>query len=85
MARIVEHARGRDRYMRKHHGAAAAAAVRWLVAWAYALRALAALVLPGHDAAPLPRACRARRCSPPRGEGLREAAARYNAARAAER
>jgi len=45
-ARIVEHARGRDRYMRKHHGAAAALAVRWLVAWTYGLRALAAIALP---------------------------------------
>ena len=61
--RIVEHARGRDRYMRKHHGAAAAAlAVRWLTAWAYGLRALAALVLPGPRRAPLPRACASRRC-----------------------
>lgn len=84
VARIVEHARGRDRYMRKHHGAAAAAAVRWLVAWAYALRALAALVLPGHDARRYRAHARAA-LHPAAGEGLREAAARYNAARAAER
>ena len=44
--RIVEHARGRDRYMRKHHGPLAALAVRVLTAWTYALRALAALVAP---------------------------------------
>jgi hypothetical protein len=83
-ARIVEHARGRDRYMRKHHGAAAASAVRWLVAWTYSLRALAALALPGHDARRY-HAHAVAALHPARGEGLREAAARYNAARAAER
>jgi hypothetical protein len=67
--RIVEHSRGRDRYMRKHHGAAAAFAVRWLTAWTYALRALAALVLPGHD--PRRYLAHARAAiSPSRGEGL---------------
>ncbi len=75
--RIVELARNRDLYMRKHHSRTAALAVRWLTAWSYALRALAALVLPGHS----PR----RYCLhvtatlwPSRGEGLREAAAAYN-------
>ena len=80
--RIVELARNRDRYMRKHHSAAAARAVRWLTAWTYALRALAAL--------PRDRR-RARRhwrhvaatLGPGRGEGLREAAERYNRARSA--
>jgi len=48
--RIVELARNRDAYMRKHHSPAAARTVRWLTAWAYALRALAAVVLPGHSA-----------------------------------
>ncbi len=47
--RIVEMSRNRDLYMRKHHSAAAARAVRWLTAWTYALRALAALALPGHS------------------------------------
>ena len=78
--RIVENARGRDRYMRKHHGARAAALVRWLTAWTYGLRALAALVLPGHD----PRRYLADAVAalwPARGEGLREAAIEYNAAR----
>jgi hypothetical protein len=78
--RIVEHSRGRDRYMRKHHGRAAAAAVRWLVAWNYGLLSLAALVLPGHD----PQRYRAHVVAalrPARGEGLSEAAARYNASR----
>jgi GT2 family glycosyltransferase len=80
--RIVELARNRDRYMRKHHAAVAARAVRWLTAASYALRALAAL--------PRNRG-RARRhwvavtatLHPDRGEGLREAAERYNRARAA--
>jgi N-acetylglucosaminyl-diphospho-decaprenol L-rhamnosyltransferase len=83
-ARIVEHARGRDRYMRKHHGAAAALAVRWLVAWTYGLRALAAVALPGHDARRY-RAHALAALHPAQGEGLREAAARYNAARPTER
>ena len=39
-ARIVELARNRDLYMRKHHSPAAARAVRWLTALAYAERAL---------------------------------------------
>ncbi|MCA1689296.1 MAG: glycosyltransferase, partial [Actinobacteria bacterium] len=47
--RIVEFARNRDRYIRKHHGPAAAAAVRWLTSFTYAARSLAALALPGHD------------------------------------
>jgi N-acetylglucosaminyl-diphospho-decaprenol L-rhamnosyltransferase len=42
MPRIVEFHRNRDLYMRKHHGPLAAAAVRFLTAWAYGLRALVA-------------------------------------------
>jgi N-acetylglucosaminyl-diphospho-decaprenol L-rhamnosyltransferase len=75
--RITEFHRGRDRYMRKHHSAAVAAIARVLNAWAYLPRALAALVLPGHD----PRrylAHAAAALRPSRGEGLREAAERYN-------
>ncbi len=34
--RIVEMARNRDLYMRKHHSPAAARTVRWLTAWSYA-------------------------------------------------
>jgi GT2 family glycosyltransferase len=75
--RIVEMARNRDLYMRKHHSAAAARAVRWLTAWTYALRALAALVLPGRSARRYWRHVVATLC-PARGEGLREAAERYN-------
>jgi N-acetylglucosaminyl-diphospho-decaprenol L-rhamnosyltransferase len=75
--RIVEFCRNRDAYMRKHAGLAAALAVRVLTAWAYALRALAALFLPRHSA---------RRYAshayhslfPGRGEGLREAAEEFN-------
>ncbi|MCW3034386.1 MAG: glycosyltransferase [Solirubrobacterales bacterium] len=75
--RIVELSRNRDLYMRKHHSAAAARAVRWLTAYAYALRALAALALPGHDARRLWLHVAAT-LFPRRGEGLREAADRYN-------
>ena len=75
--RIVELARNRDLYMHKHHGAGAAWAVRWLTAWGYAVRTLAALVLPGHSPARYLRHVTAT-LRPARGEGLREAAARYN-------
>lgn len=77
--RIVELARGRDLYMRKHHSATEARLVRWLTAWSYALRALAALALPGHDARRYWRHVTAT-LHPERGEGLREAAAEYNRA-----
>jgi len=50
LPRIVEFHRNRDLYMCKHHGRAAALAVRVLTAWAYALRALAATVLPQRPA-----------------------------------
>ena len=76
--RIVEMARNRDLYMRKHHSALAAGAVRWLTAWAYALRALVALALPGHSARRYWRHVTAT-LMPARGRGLREAAAEYNA------
>src|SRR5215208_1910660 len=75
--RIVELSRNRDRYMRKHHGPSAARAVRWLTGLTYGLRALAALVLPGHDARRYARHARAT-LSPGRGEGLAESAAEYN-------
>lgn len=76
--RIVEMARNRDLYMRKHHTRATAWAVRLLIAWSYAVRALIALVLPGHRARRYWRHVTAT-LRPGRGEGLREAAARYNA------
>jgi N-acetylglucosaminyl-diphospho-decaprenol L-rhamnosyltransferase len=50
LPRIVEFHRNRDLYMRKHHGRGAALAVRILTAWSYAVRAVAATVLPGHPA-----------------------------------
>jgi N-acetylglucosaminyl-diphospho-decaprenol L-rhamnosyltransferase len=46
LPRIVEFHRNRDLYMRKHHGPVAALAVRLLTAWSYALRGLAAVLLP---------------------------------------
>ena len=80
--RITEFHRGRDLYMRKHHSRASALAARALTAWAYGLRALGALVLPGRDASRFAlHAWRA--LMPGRGEGLREAAGRFNAGRAA--
>ena len=80
--RIVEFHRNRDRYMRKHHSRAAAAAVRALTAWAYLLRAFAALLLPSHE--PKRYLLHARRAlRPARGEGIREAAENYNRMRAA--
>jgi N-acetylglucosaminyl-diphospho-decaprenol L-rhamnosyltransferase len=50
LPRIVEFHRNRNLYMRKHHGPVAALAVRVLTAWSYALRALAATVLPNRPA-----------------------------------
>jgi N-acetylglucosaminyl-diphospho-decaprenol L-rhamnosyltransferase len=46
LPRIVEFHRNRDLYMHKHHSHTAALAVRVLTAWSYAVRALAATVLP---------------------------------------
>jgi N-acetylglucosaminyl-diphospho-decaprenol L-rhamnosyltransferase len=77
--RIVELARNRDLYMRKHHSPAAARLVRWLTAYSYALRALAALALPGHSPRRYWRHVTAT-LMPRRGEGLREAAEDYNRA-----
>ena len=50
LPRIVEFHRNRDLYMRKHHGGGAALAVRILTAWSYAVRALAATVMPRQPA-----------------------------------
>lgn len=75
--RIVELTRNRDLYMRKHHSRAAVLTVRWLTAWSYAVRVLAALVLPGHSPKRYWRHVTATLC-PGRGEGLREAADAYN-------
>ncbi|MBJ7331881.1 MAG: glycosyltransferase family 2 protein [Solirubrobacteraceae bacterium] len=75
--RIVELSRNRDRYMRKHHSAGSAAVVRWLTAWTYALRALAAVVLPSHSSKRYWRHVTAT-LHPEEGEGLREAAYDHN-------
>jgi GT2 family glycosyltransferase len=75
--RIVELSRNRDRYMRKHHSRLSAAIVRWLTAWTYTVRALAANVVPGHDPARYWQHVTAT-LHPDRGEGLREAAADWN-------
>lgn len=47
LPRIVEFHRNRDLYMRKHHGRPAAFAVRVLTAWAYGLRTIASVFIPG--------------------------------------
>jgi GT2 family glycosyltransferase len=71
LPRIVEFHRNRDLYTRKHHGRAAALAVRLLTAWSYSVRALAATVLPNHPASVYWAHAR-QALSPGRGEGLRE-------------
>jgi hypothetical protein len=75
LPRIVEFHRNRDLYMRKHHGGAAALAVRVLTAWSYALRALTATVLPRHPAKVYWVHAR-QALFPNRGEGIREGANR---------
>ena len=71
LPRIVEFHRNRDLYIRKHHGAAAALAVRVLTAWSYALRALVAAVLPSQPAR-VYRAHARQALFPGRGEGIRD-------------
>jgi GT2 family glycosyltransferase len=75
--RIVEFHRNRDLYMRKHHGPAAALVTRALIAWSYAVRAVVALLIPGHDPARY-RLHAVQALLPQRGEGIREAAVEYN-------
>jgi N-acetylglucosaminyl-diphospho-decaprenol L-rhamnosyltransferase len=75
--RIVEFSRNRDRYMRKHHSALSAALVRYLTAYAYAVRAVGALVLPGHDPKRYVKHVSAT-LRPNRGEGLAEGAEEFN-------
>jgi N-acetylglucosaminyl-diphospho-decaprenol L-rhamnosyltransferase len=74
--RVVEFHRNRDLYMRKHHGAAAAFAVRLLTAWNYAVRTVAAAVVPGQE--PGWYWLHARKALRPSGPGVREAAEDYN-------
>jgi len=73
LPRIVEFHRNRDLYMRKHHGRAAALAVRALTAWSYALRALAATVLRNQPARVYWAHAR-QALFPVRGESLRDRA-----------
>jgi N-acetylglucosaminyl-diphospho-decaprenol L-rhamnosyltransferase len=73
LPRIVEFHRNRELYIRKHHGRAAAYAVRLLTAWSYALRALAATVLPNRPAAIFWAHAR-QALFPNRGESLRDRA-----------
>ena len=78
--RIVEMSRNRDRYMRKHHSRVSAWTVRWLTAFTYAVRAAAAVVLPGHEPRRYLRHVTAT-LRPGQGEGLREAASEHNRGR----
>ncbi len=73
LPRIVEFHRNRDRYMRVHHGRAAALAVRALTAWSYAVRALVATVLPNQPAA-IYRAHARQALLPNRGISIRDRA-----------
>jgi hypothetical protein len=59
--------------MRKHHGRTAAIAVRLLTAWSYALRALAAAILPNRPAKIFWAHAR-QALFPNRGESLRDRA-----------
>ena len=77
--RTVEFHRNRDRYLRKHRGAAAATLLRPLLTFPYLVRALGAVVIPGRS----PRRfwIHARQAlRPGRGEGIREAAEEFNRA-----
>lgn len=77
LPRIVEFHRNRDLYMRKHHGRLAALLVRILTAWAYGLRALAAVVIP--NAPTRVYAAHARQALfPNRGESLADRASPTN-------
>jgi N-acetylglucosaminyl-diphospho-decaprenol L-rhamnosyltransferase len=73
LPRIVEFHRNRDLYMRKHRSRPAAFAVRLLTAWAYAVRSLAATVLPNQPAR-VYRAHARQALFPGRGESLRDLA-----------
>jgi len=73
LPRIVEFHRNRDLYMQKHHSAAAALMVRVLTAFTYAMRALAATVLPDRPAR-IYLAHARQALLPNRGSGLRDRA-----------
>jgi N-acetylglucosaminyl-diphospho-decaprenol L-rhamnosyltransferase len=71
LPRIVEFHRNRDLYLHKHGSAATALAVRLLTAWAYGLRALAAILVPGQPA-DVYRAHALQALWPQRGVGIRD-------------
>jgi N-acetylglucosaminyl-diphospho-decaprenol L-rhamnosyltransferase len=73
LPRIVEFHRNRDLYMRKHHGRAAALAVRVLTSWTYGCRTLASIFMPGAPTK-VYRAHARQALFPYRGEGLRDRA-----------
>jgi GT2 family glycosyltransferase len=73
LPRIVEFHRNRDLYMRLHHGPGPARVVRWLTAWSYACRALAALFIPKQPAK-IYWAHAKQALHPERGESLRDRA-----------
>lgn len=76
--RIVEFHRNRDRYFVKHRMPLTRIVWRLCWTWSYLVRAAAAALLPGHD--PRRYWLHARQeLLPGRGEGLCEAAERYNA------
>ena len=83
LPRIVEFHRNRDLYMRKHHSRPAALAVRLLTAWTYALRALAATVLPNRPAQVYWAHAR-QALFPDHGRGLKETATALTGQRARE-
>jgi N-acetylglucosaminyl-diphospho-decaprenol L-rhamnosyltransferase len=72
--RIVEHARSRGLYARKHHGAGGERFVQGVTAAMFAARAGLAVVLPGYDADDVRRFRAHARASldPGAGEGIRE-------------
>ena len=71
LPRIVEFHRNRDLYMRKHHGRAAALAVRVLTAWSYA-RARAGRARPPRPAGAVYWAHARQALFPSRGESIRD-------------
>ncbi|MDO9408754.1 glycosyltransferase [Patulibacter sp.] len=76
--RVVELHRNQDRYLVAHHGPFVAWCCRPVAAVPYLLRAVAATVLPGHSVRRYWWHVRAI-LAPRSGEGVREAAERYNA------
>ena len=75
LPRLVEFHRNRDLYVRKHQGRGAALLVRLLTAWAYGLRALASLAIPGQPARVYLRHAR-QALLPDQGESIRDRAQR---------